>query len=116
MEYMVIAILSASVAAFVLYPVLSGRRYLYDIENIFSTGDVRQINYLNAKKDLVMDNLKELEFDHQMDKLSEEDYARLRNDYLREAQEVVQAIDKLKVRQEIEQLIEREVRGRRRTQ
>lgn len=116
MEYLVIALISLTTAAFVLYPVLSPRRYLYDVENVFSTGDIRQLDFLNAKKQLVLDNLKDLEFEHQMDKLSEEDYARLRNDYLREAQEVVEAIDQLKVREEIENLIENEVRTRRRTE
>ena len=37
-------------------------------------------------------------------------------DYLREAQEVVKAIEQLKIREEIEELIESEVRNRRRTQ
>jgi hypothetical protein len=116
MVYVVAGILMVIAALFALYPIVSKRRYLYDIENEFSGGDVRRLNYLNAKKDLVLDNLKELEFEHDMDKLSEEDYARLRNDYMEEAESVVREIDQLKVREEIERLIENDVRDRRRTE
>ena len=116
MEYIVIAIVTLLATVFVVYPLVSKHRFLYEVENVFSSGDVRQLNYLNAKKDLVLDNLKELDFEHEMGKLSEEDYTRLRNDYLNEAQDVVKAIDNLKVREEIEQLIESDVRDHRRTE
>lgn len=116
MAYAFIAILTLVAAVLVIYPLVGRRRYLYELENVFAAGDVRQLSYLNAKKELVLDNLRELEFDHEMGKLSEEDYTRLRNDYLREAQDVVESIDQLKAREEIEQLIESDVRGRRRTE
>jgi hypothetical protein len=115
MEYAFMAILTLAAIMVIAYPLVNPRRYLYEIESTLATGDVRQLNYLNSKKELVLSNLKELDFDHDMGKLSEEDYARLRNDYLHEAQDVVQSIDQLKVREEIEYLIEGDVRSRRRT-
>jgi hypothetical protein len=116
MEYVAIVIFVGIAAAAAIHPLVSRKRYLYDIEHVFSTGDVRQLNYLNNKKELVLDNLKELDFEYEMGKLSEDDYARLRNGYLAEAQQVVQAIDRVKVRAEIEELIEGDVRERRRTE
>jgi hypothetical protein len=116
MEYAAIVLFAGVAAAAVIYPLVSRKRYLYDIEHVFSTGDVRQLNYLNGKKELVLENLKELDFEYEMGKLSEEDYSRLRQGYLAEAEEVVQAIDKLKIQAEIEQLIESDVRERRRTE
>jgi hypothetical protein len=116
MEYVAIILFVTIAASAAVYPLVSRKRYLYDIDHVFSTGDVRRLNYLNGEKELVLDNLKELDFDYEMGKLSDEDYTRLRNGYLAEAQEVVQAIDKLQVQVEIEQLIESDVRERRRTE
>lgn len=116
MEYAAIAILSAVAIFLIARPMLSRKRYLYHLEDIFDMRDARQLNYLNSLKMSVLENLKELEFEYEMGKLSDEDYKRLRNDYLREAEDVVQAIDKLKIREEIEELIEREARARRRIQ
>ena len=116
MEYVAITILSVAAIVFALYPMLSRQRYLYEIEDVFTSGNVRELNYLNNKKELVFSNLKELDFEYEMGKLAEDDYNRLRNDYLHEAEETVQAIDNLKVREEIENLIERDVSARRRTE
>lgn len=101
---------------FVLLPLLSRRKYRFDPEDTFGLGDVRQLNYLNGKKATILENIKELDFDFEMGKLSDEDYSTLRNDYLKDAQDVVSAIEKLKIREEIEELIESEVKNRRRIQ
>ena len=102
--------------AFVLHPLLSRKKYRFEPEDTFDLGDVRQLNYLHAKKATILDNIKELEFDYEMGKLSDEDYNSLRTDYLKDAEEVVAAIERLKVREEIEELISSEVRTRRRIQ
>jgi len=101
---------------FVLQPLLSRKKYRFEPEDAFGLGDVQQLNYLNAKKVTILENIKELDFDFEMGKLSDEDYSTLRNDYLKDAQNVVSAIEKLKIREEIEELIESEVRDRRRIQ
>ncbi len=116
MVYTIIAFLAVGALIFVAYPLLTRRRHLLDLEEIFDLGDARQRRYLDGKKVSIMDNLKELDFEYEMGKLSDEDYNRLRQGYLQEAQETIQAIDQLKVREEIEELIESEVRSRRRTE
>ena len=115
MEYMIITLMAVVGVALVAYPLMNDK-FRFSVEDVFQFGDMKQRNYLNSKKALILDNLKELDFDHEMGKLSEEDYTRLRQGYMNEAQETLEAIDRLKVREEIEQLIEGEVRERRRTQ
>jgi hypothetical protein len=114
MEYVILTVLILAGVAFVLRPLVGRGKYRFEPEDTFALGDVRRLNYLNGQKATIMDNIKELDFEHDMGKLSEEDYSRLRNDYLREVQEVVAAIDKLKIQEEIEELIESDVRNRRR--
>lgn len=116
MAYTIIAFLTVGAVIFVAYPLLARKRHLFDLEEIFDLGDTRQRRYLDGKKVSIMANLKELDFEYEMGKLSDEDYNDLRNGYLKEAQDTIQAIDKLKVREEIEELIETEVRTRRRTE
>ncbi|MEE9268835.1 MAG: hypothetical protein V3V49_01095 [Candidatus Krumholzibacteria bacterium] len=115
MVYTIIAFLTAGALIFIAHPLLA-RRHVIDLEELFDLGDTRQRRYLDGKKVSIMDNLKELDFEYEMGKLSDEDYNRLRQGYLQEAQETIQAIDQLKVREEIEELIESEVRSRRRTE
>ena len=115
MEYVIIAWIAILGSAFVAYPLVSKRKYRYDFDDMFAFGDVRRLNYLNAKKAGILENLRELEFENDMGKLSVEDYTALREEYMGEAQAVIEQIDALKIREEIEQLIENEVRDRRRT-
>ncbi len=116
MDYVLIIAVAALTIGFVAYPMMTKKKYFYYMEDMFELGDVKQLNYLNAKKAGVLENIRELDFEHEMGKLSEEDYSRLRQGYLLEAQDIVKSIDKLKVKEEIEDLIEHEVRSRRRIQ
>ena len=114
MEFIFIAIIGLACIAAIAQPLLSKRKYLYYLEEMFELGDERQSRYLQQKKETILNNLQELDFDHEMGKFSNEDYEHLRQGYLVEAQNVVLAEDKLKVAQEIEQLIEGDVQARRR--
>lgn len=114
MEYFVVTIIAIGGLLFVGSPLFTSKKYALYLEDMFDFGDERQLNYLNARKQLVYENIKELDFEHEMGKLAEEDYTRLRQGYLMEAQEVLKAVDKLKIKEEIEELIEGEVRSRRR--
>ena len=114
MEYVAITLIAIGVVVFVAYPLFGRKRRLYHLEDAFEAGDARQLNHLHFKKARIEENLRELDFEHEMGKLSEQDYAALREGYANEADEVAKAIDKHRVREEIEEMIETEVRSRRR--
>jgi hypothetical protein len=114
MEYVAVAIVAVAAVLFVSYPLFGRPRKLYDIESVFDSGDAAKLNQLRLKKARAEDNLRELEFEHQMGKLSDEDYAALREGYTKEMDEVTRSLDAHKVKEEIEDLIEKEVRTRRR--
>lgn len=114
MEYLVTAIITVASIGFVSYPMFSRNRHLLELESIFEFGDGRQRRYLESKKAAILDNMRELDFELEIGTLSREDYSRLRQDYLQQAQEAVQELDNLRVREEIEELIENDVRSRRR--
>jgi len=114
MSYFLITFMALAALLFVMLPMFGRRKFLHNLEELFTVGDAKRLAYLNQKKDSVYANIKELDFEYEMGRLSEEDFRRIRQDYLAEAEEVIKAIDKVKVREEIEELIESEVRERRR--
>ena len=115
-EYLIAGLLVVAAIVLVAYPMLTQKKYLYALQDIFELGDDKQLRYLDSKKATILDNLKELDFEYEMGKLAEDDYQRLRHGYLTEAQEVVHALDQLKAKKEIEDLIESDARSRRRIQ
>jgi hypothetical protein len=115
MVFVLVAWLTILGCAYVAYPLVSKRKYRYDFEDMFAFGDIRQLNYLNSKKAGVLANLADLNFEYEMGKLSDEDYNALREDYMEQAKAVIEQIDALKIREEIEELIESDVQYRRRT-
>jgi hypothetical protein len=114
MEYISIALVAVFVILLVSYPLSGRQRQLHRIEDVFDPGDTKQLNFLNSKRASIANNIRELEFEHEMGKLSEQDYAALRQGYDTETAEITAAIDKFRVKKEIEDLIEEEVRSKRR--
>jgi hypothetical protein len=114
MEYAAIGIVAIGVVALIAYPLFGRQRRLFHIEDAFEAGDAKQLSHLHHKKTRIEENLRELEFEHEMGKLSEQDFAALREGYANEADEVAKAIERHRIKEEIEELIEGEVRSRRR--
>ncbi len=114
MEYVAIGFVALGVVALITYPLYGRQKKLYRIEDAFEFDETRQLNYLHLKKARIEENLRELDFEYQMGKLSEQDFAALQNGYKKEVDEVAMAIDRYRTREEIEELIENEVRSRRR--
>jgi hypothetical protein len=98
----------------VMLPMFGRRKFLHNLEEMFTVGDAKRLAYLNQKKESIYANIKELDFEYEMGQLSEEDFSRIRQGYLSEAQQVVKAIDEVRIKEEIEELIESEVSDRRR--
>jgi hypothetical protein len=114
MEFVAIIIVAVFVVLLVTYPLFGRQRQLHQMEDAFDFGDTRQLDFLNTKKTSIENNIRELEFEHQMGKLSEQDFVALRQGYEAEAGKIEDAIDKLRIKKDIEDLIEEEVRSKRR--
>lgn len=114
MEYIVIVLLAVATIVFVTYPLFGAQRRLHHLENAFDLGDSKQLSHLTLKKDRLTENLTELDFEYEMGKLSDVDYANIRAGYVSDTEQVVESIDRLKIKKEIEGAIESDVRSRRR--
>ena len=113
MELFFIGIFATLALIFVVYPVINPRKYLYYLDDLLGSSEEKKISYLLQKKSLVYDNIKDLDFEHEMGKLAESDHERLRNGLMEEAEAVVGEIDKAQIKREIDELIEREVENKR---
>jgi hypothetical protein len=67
---------------------------------------------LQRKKDVVLGNIQDLDFEHQCGKLSNEDHLRVRNELVAEVDGVFHAIDEIESAQDLDALIRREVSSR----
>jgi len=116
MGLLLIGILTAAAFAFVIYPLVNPRRHLYYLDDMLGMNEQKKLNYLYARRSVVYDNLRDLDNEFQMGKLSQEDHSRLRDGLMAEAAEVVREIDEAHVRREVEDAIEADARSRRRLQ
>jgi biopolymer transport protein ExbB/TolQ len=114
MEYIVIGILAVATIVFVTYPLFGAQRRLHHLEDAFDLGDSKQLDYLTLKRDRLTENLNELDFEHEMGKLSEGDYANIRAGYMSDVEQVDESLERLRAKKEIEEAIENDVRSRRR--
>lgn len=83
-------LISLAAAIYVFRPLLStaSSPFLVDVDSR-STG----LKRLLRRKETIYENIKDLDFEYKMGKLSDEDYQRLHQDYLREAYGVVSRIE-----------------------
>ena len=78
MEYLAIVVIAVAAVVFITYPLFGRQRKLHQLDDMFDFGDTKQLNFLNLKKSRIEENLRELDFEHEMGKLSEQDYSALR--------------------------------------
>ena len=114
MELLFVGIFATLALIFVVYPVINPSKYRYYLDDLLGTSEEKKISYLQQKKALVYDNIKDLEFEHEMGKLAQSDYDRLRAGLMGEAETVVGELDRARVKHEIDELIERDIQGKRR--
>jgi hypothetical protein len=113
LELSVIGICATLALVLVVFPIINPKKYLYFVDNLLGSGEEKKISYLQQKKTLVYDNIKDLDFEYDMGKLAESDYSRLRAGLMEEAETVVKEIDKAQIKREIDELIEHEVKKKR---
>ncbi len=67
---------------------------------------------LQRKKDVILGNIQDLDFEYKCGKLSEEDYQKIREEMAAEAAAVMSHIDRIESSQDLDALIRREVGSR----
>ena len=107
MALFLVGILAALAFALVVYPLVSPRRHLYYLDDMLGLGEQKKLNYLYARRSVVYDNLRDLDNEFQMGKLSDDDHQRLRDGLMAEAAQIVREID---------DALEADARSRRRIQ
>ncbi len=78
------------VAAYVLQPLAGSGRGVYRDSS-------QELSALQAERDRVLDSIQEIDTDHSMGKVSEEDYQRQRQVLVLEGAEILRKIDKLQL-------------------
>ena len=114
MELLFVGIFATLALIFVVYPVINPSKYRYYLDDLLGTSEEKKISHLQQQKALVYDNIKDLEFEHDMGKLAQSDYDRLRAGLMNEAETVVNELDRARVKHEIDELIERDIQDKRR--
>ena len=90
--FVLIFIISIVISLFIVYPVL--RKYLWDNE-IELKSPFADPNYtsLLREKDLILNEIKDIDLDYGLEKLNENDYKELRQIYRIKAADIIKKID-----------------------
>ena len=108
MIYLLSAILTGGVLTAICWP-LFGRGNTAESAILEET----QWDLLQRKKDVVLANIQDLDFEHKCGKLSQEDYRRIRNELTAEVAGIYNEIDGIESGQDLDALIRTEVAARR---
>src|SRR5262245_34931577 len=108
MLYLFCAILSGAVLAAICRP-------LFRKEDALESTIIEETEWdlLQRKKEVVLGNIQDLDFEYKCGKLSEEDYKKVRAEMSAEAAAVLHDIDSIESTQDLDALIRREVLARR---
>ncbi len=109
MTTMLVVVILAAALAYVLYPLHAACAFAAVEED----ADAHLLDVLNKKKTTVYENIKDLEFEYQMGKLSQEDFAALGREYRTEAANLLKKIDMLRDSANVAAMIEKDVQTRR---
>ncbi len=89
MTAIIFLLLTAAVSYFVAAPILQSRRQLLKLDSNHKANDLLE------RKEAIYAAIKDIEFDYQMGKLSEEDFQALRQQYKDEAVGLLKKIDQI---------------------
>lgn len=108
MVYLLSAILTGGVLTAICWPLFArGNRAESAIL------EETQWDLLQRKKDVVLANIQDLDFEHKCGKLSQEDYGRIRNELAAEVAGIYDEIDGIESAQDLDALIRTAVASRR---
>src|SRR5262245_23065083 len=108
MLYLFCAILSGAVLAAICRP-------LFRKDDAIESAIIEETEWdlLQRKKEVILGNIQDLDFEYKCGKLSEEDYTKVRGEMSAEAAAVLHDIDSIESTQDLDALIRREVLARR---
>ena len=109
MVYVACAALAALAGMYVLIPLFKEPKGNLEVELLAET----ELDRLLNRKAVVYTNLKDLEFEYKLGRLSDADFQRLEAGYKAEAAQLLQKLDQLGVEKNIDETIERDVATRR---
>lgn len=104
-QYAVMAVILGVVGYWILHPLLKPK----GIESLSLQGKEEREMALQQRKEEMYGAIKEMEFDFEMGKISEEDYQELRSQYKVRALEIMKELDTRDEGDDIDREIEREV-------
>ncbi|MEZ4458918.1 MAG: zinc ribbon domain-containing protein [bacterium] len=111
---LIIVLIAAAAAVALIYltasPFLSSRSEQARVDLL--EAEIREVELLAARKATLLNSLRELEFDHQLNKISDEDYERFRTRYERQAVGVMRELDAVHGGRGWQQTIEAEIAAR----
>jgi hypothetical protein len=110
MVYIVCGLLSSAVLAAICVP-------LFRRDNSLESAIIEETQWdlLQRKKEVILGNIQDLDFEYKCGKLSEEDYTTIRSEMRGEAALVLQEIDSIESTQDLDALIRQEVLARKQT-
>lgn len=109
MLYVACAALVTLVGYYVLIPLFKEPKGNLEVELLAET----ELDRLLNRKAIVYTNLKDLDFEYKLGRLSDADFHRLEAGYKAEAAQILQKLDQLGVEKNIDEIIERDVATRR---
>ena len=107
MIYLFCGILSGTILATICLP-------LFRKEDTLESAIIEETEWdlLQRKKEIVLGNIQDLDFEYKCGKLSEEDYQKIRGEMSAEAAKVFQDIDDIESSADLDALIRREISAR----
>ena len=103
------AALALLAGGYILAPLFKGTDAALDIDLLAET----ELDRLLDRKAVIYRNLKDLEFEHAMGRLSESDYRRLEADYKNDAVNILAKLDGLGASEGLDESIEKDIASRR---
>ena len=107
MIYLFCALLGGAVLAAICTP-------LFGKDDSLESAIIEETEWdlLLRKKDVILGNIQDLDFEHKCGKLSDDDYQKIRAEMAAEASLVLEEIDKIEASQDLDALIRREISAR----
>jgi hypothetical protein len=107
MIYLFCGILSGAVLGAICIP-------LFKKEDTLESAIIEETEWdlLQRKKEVILGNIQDLDFEHKCGKLSDEDHQRIRNEMSAEAAVVLQEIETIESAKDLDALIRREISAR----